>query len=56
MVAMQNNRFSWRTVERLAIEAGVTEAQAHEILAAHPGEVVLGKSSNGKIIARLAEH
>jgi hypothetical protein len=56
MAAMQYNRFRWRTVERLAIEAGVTEAEAHEILAAHPKEVVLGKSSNGKIIARLGEH
>ena len=56
IASMQNNRFRWRTLERLAIEAGVTEQQAHEILAAHPEEVVLGKSSNGKLIARLVEH
>ena len=56
MVAvMQDNRFDWRTVERLAIDAGVNEAEAHEILAEHPGEVMLGKSREGKLIARLAE-
>jgi DNA-binding response OmpR family regulator len=56
MVAtMQDDRFDWRTVERLAIEAGVNEAEAHEILAEHPGEVMLGKSRDGKLIARLAE-
>jgi hypothetical protein len=56
MVAtMQDDRFDWRTVERLAIEAGVSEAEAHEILAEHPGEIVLGKSRDGKLIARLSE-
>jgi hypothetical protein len=53
--ALQDDRFSWRTVERLAIESGVDEAEAHEILARHPGEVVLGKSHDGKLIARLAD-
>lgn len=56
VAGMQNDRFSWRTIDRLAIESGVTEAEAHEILAAHPGEVVLGKSHDGKLIARLSEH
>jgi class 3 adenylate cyclase len=56
VAAMQNDRFSWRTIDRLAIESGVSEAEAHEILAAHPGEVVLGKSRDGKLIARLSEH
>jgi two-component system OmpR family response regulator len=55
VAAMQDDRFDWRTVERLAIESGVNEAEAHEILAAHPGEVMLGKSRDGKLIARLAE-
>jgi two-component system OmpR family response regulator len=56
MVAvMQDDRFDWRTVERLAIDAGVNEAEAHAILAEHPGEVMLGKSREGKLIARLAE-
>ncbi len=53
--AMQDDRFSWRTVERLAIESGVDETEAHEILAEHPDEVVLGKSHDGKLLARLAE-
>ena len=55
VAAMQDDRFDWRTVERLAIEAGVNEAEAHEILAEHPGEVVLGKARDGKLIARLSE-
>src|SRR5712671_49792 len=54
--AMQSDRFGWRTIERLAIDAGVTEGEAHEILAAHSKEVVLGKSRDGKLLARLAEH
>ncbi len=52
--AMQNDRFNWRTVERLAIESGVDEAEAREILAEHLDEVVLGKSREGKLIARLS--
>ncbi len=56
MVAvMQDDRFDWRTIERLAIDAGVNEAEAHAILAEHPGEVMLGKSRDGKLIARLSE-
>ena len=54
--AMQSDRFGWRTLERLAIDAGVSEGEAHEILAAHSKEVVLGKSRDGKLLARLAEH
>jgi class 3 adenylate cyclase len=54
--AMQSDRFGWRTIERLAIEAGVTENEAHEILAAHPKDIVLGKSRDGKLLARLSEH
>ena len=55
VAAMQNDRFNWRTVERLAIESGVNEGEAHEILAEHPDEVVLGKARDGKLIARLSE-
>jgi len=51
--AMQDDRFNWRTVERLAIESGVDEAEAREILAEHLDQVVLGKSREGKLIARL---
>jgi DNA-binding response OmpR family regulator len=49
----KDDRFDWRTVERLAIDAGVDEAEAHEILAEHPDEVTIGKSREGKLIARL---
>ena len=56
LAVMSSNRFSWRTVERVALEAGVSEAEAHDILAAHPHAVTLGKSKEGKIIVRLAEH
>jgi DNA-binding response OmpR family regulator len=52
--ALGDDRFSWRTVERLAIESGVEEAEAREILAEHLDEVVLGKSHDGKLIARLS--
>jgi DNA-binding response OmpR family regulator len=55
IAVMQDDRFEWRTVERLAIDGGVNEAEAHAILAEHPGEVMLGKSREGKLIARLAE-
>jgi len=55
VAAMQDERFTWRTVERLAIEAGISEGEAHEILAAHSNEVVLGKSRDGKLIAGLRQ-
>ena len=55
LAAMQDSRFNWRTLERLAIDAGISEAEAHEILAAHPKDVILGKSRDGKLIARLPE-
>ena len=54
IAAMQDDRFSWRTIERLAVEAGVDEAEAREILAEHLDQVVLGKSHDGKLIARLS--
>lgn len=56
VTAMQDNQFNWRTVERLAIVSGVNESEAHEILAEHPNEVVLGKSQDGKLLAKLAPH
>lgn len=52
--AITESRFKWRSVERLAIEAGVTVPEAHDILAAHhPNDVVLGKDKAGRAIARL---
>jgi len=55
MAALADSRFKWRSVERLAIEAGVAEKEAHEILAEHRGEVVLGKGKSGNTIARLPD-
>lgn len=56
VTAMQDNQYNWRTVERLAIVSGVDENEAHEILAEHPNEIVLGKSQDGKLLAKLAGH
>jgi class 3 adenylate cyclase len=51
------NALGWVTVERLAVIAGVTEAEAHDILAEHfPREVMLRKGPAGRLIAHLAEH
>jgi hypothetical protein len=56
VAAMSNSKFRWRTIERLAIEAGVSESEAHKRLAAHhPREVVLSKSKSGKTICRLPD-
>jgi class 3 adenylate cyclase len=55
-VLLADNRFNWRTVDRLALQTGVTETAAHEILAEHPQEVVLGKTKEGKLIVRLVDH
>jgi DNA-binding response OmpR family regulator len=54
VAAMQDDRYAWRTIERLAVEAGVDETEAREILAEHLDQVVLGKSHEGKLIARLS--
>ncbi|MCB1492209.1 MAG: hypothetical protein KDJ77_10500 [Rhodobiaceae bacterium] len=52
--AIGSSRFVWRSVERLALEAGVSEERVHDILARHHlKEVVLGKSKAGRVIARL---
>ena len=56
VAAMQDSQFNWRTIERLAILSGVDENEAHEILAEHPSEVVLGKSQEGKLLAKLSGH
>jgi hypothetical protein len=50
---LTSGRYAWRTIERLAISAGVSQTEAHEILAARD-EVVLSKGKSGEAIARLA--
>ena len=54
VTAMQDDRYNWRTIERLAIESGVEEDEARQILTEHPEQVVLGKSHEGRLLARLA--
>jgi hypothetical protein len=51
--AMQSEQHLWRTIDRLAVIGGVSEAEALEILRADP-EVVLGRGKSGNQIARLA--
>ena len=45
MEAMQDDRFNWRTVERLAIKSGVDEAEAREILAEHSARSCSGNQA-----------
>jgi histone H3/H4 len=53
--AMQDDRFNWRTVGRLATESGIDNirGKAREILAEHLDQIVLEKSREGKLLARL---
>lgn len=53
--ALADSRFRWRSVERLAIEAGVTEREAHRILSDNPDQFILGKGKSGRTIARLPD-
>lgn len=53
--ALSSSRFRWRSIERLAIEAGVSEQEASQVLASRHGEVVLGKGKSGRRIARLPD-
>jgi class 3 adenylate cyclase len=47
----------WLLVERLAVVGGVTEPEAHDILAEHfPRDIMLRKGPAGRLLAHLAEH
>jgi hypothetical protein len=50
--SLNNPRFKWRSLERLAFEAGVSEEVAADLLRAND-EVRFGKGSSGKIIVGL---
>lgn len=52
-VALSSGKYLWRSVERLAILAGVPESAALDILRADP-DVVLGMGKSQRQIARLA--
>jgi hypothetical protein len=51
--ALADGKFLWRSIERLAKIAGITEAQAMEILRGDT-QVVLSTGKSGRPIARLA--
>jgi hypothetical protein len=52
--ALGEEKFRWRSVERLAILGGVSESEALELLRSEP-EVVLGRGVSGRRIARLRD-
>lgn len=45
-------KFVWRTIDRLALVAGITPEYVHEVLATQPDEVKIGRSKSGRTIAR----
>lgn len=49
---LKHRRYTWRSIERLALEAGVSEDLAHELLAGQ-SDVKIGKGKSGRVIARL---
>lgn len=50
---LTDSRFTWRSIERLALEAGLSESEAHRLLAAEP-DITISKGKSGRIIARLS--
>jgi hypothetical protein len=50
--AMAEGKWAWRSIERLSIKAGISEAEAMAILRAEP-EVELSRGKSGRAIARL---
>lgn len=51
--SITESSFEWRSLERLAIEARISESEARAILADHADQIVLGKDKAGKALARL---
>ncbi len=51
--SITDSSFEWRSLERLAIEARISESEARAILAEHSDQIVLGKDRTGKPLARL---
>lgn len=50
--SLQNHKYTWRSIKRLALEAGITEAEAHALLAGQP-DIKIGLGKTGNTIARL---
>lgn len=51
--ALKNSRFEWRSIERLALECGVTTDQVHRELALRPDLFRIGKGKSLRAIAKL---
>lgn len=49
---LANSRYTWRSIDRLALEAGVSNDRAHSLLAQQP-DVKIGRGKSGRNIARL---
>ncbi len=52
--ALRDSRFTWRSIERLALAAGLPEKEAHDLLSRDSG-VKIGKGKSGRIIAKLKD-
>ena len=50
---MSDARYRWRSTERLAIIAGISQDEVREILREHPDEVVISRGKSGREIAGL---
>jgi len=50
--ALNDSRFKWRSIERIATEAGITEQEARDILRAD-SEVRFSRAKSGKVIVGL---
>ena len=51
--SLSDARYRWRSTERLAIIAGVSQDEVREILREHPDEVVISHGKSGREIAGL---
>jgi hypothetical protein len=51
--SLSDARYRWRSTERLAIIAGVSQDEVREILREHPDEVVISRGKSGREIAGL---
>ena len=51
--SLSDARYRWRSTERLAIIAGVSQDEVREILREHPDEVVISQGKSGREIAGL---
>jgi hypothetical protein len=50
---LRDSNFTWRSIKRLAVEAGVEEGAAHRMLARDKRDIKLGLGKSGRPIARI---